>query len=406
MNSSSILVVNAGSATLKCALYINTDGILTEEISFHFDQLQKKLTIKTQDDDTKKVGENFSPHDSSQFFKSALEYVVDAVRHYFNTAPLIAVGHRVVHGGHIFKKPAVITKESFQAMKSLESLAPLHQPYNLEGAIYCAALFEDIPQIACFDTSFHQNHPPVADLYALPYEFYEQGIRRYGFHGLSYEYISSYLGTHHKDLINGRIIIAHLGSGASLCALKEGRSVDSTLGFTALDGLPMGTRPGQLDPGILLYLLDQGLTPPMISDILYKKSGLLGISGLTPDMRLLEASDNPRAHLAIDYFVHRVSREIGGLVVSLGGLDGLVFTAGIGENSSYIRARIVEKLRCFGLFLDEESNTKGQTLISSSTSNASILVIPTNEQEQIAHQCIHLSQSLEDSAFSTHMSSE
>lgn len=390
MDASFILVVNAGSATLKCALYKHKEGSLKEEVDFHFDQLQKQLIIKThQEDATKKTAENFSTREPAHFFKDALEYVVNAVQHHFETAPLCAVGHRVVHGGHIFKKPVLITQDTFQHMKALEPLAPLHQPYNLEGAIYCAALFKNIPQIACFDTSFHQNHPLVADLYGLPYDFYEQGIRRYGFHGLSYEYIASYLKNHHENLIQGRVIVAHLGSGASLCAMHGGRSVDSTLGFTALDGLPMGTRPGQMDPGILLYLLDQGLPPPLINDILYKKSGLLGISGISSDMRLLEASKEQRARLAIDYFVHRVSREIGGLVVSLGGLDGLVFTAGIGENSAYIRRRIIEQLRCFGLFLDDKNNEASHETISSKKSNAPILVIKTNEQEQIAHLTLH-----------------
>ncbi|MGN6671515.1 MAG: acetate/propionate family kinase [Candidatus Nucleicultricaceae bacterium] len=393
MDASFILVVNAGSATLKCALYKHTGGTLKEEIDFHFDQLQKQLIIKTHEDEAaKKTAENFSPGEPAHFFKDALEYVVDAVHHHLEKAPLCAVGHRVVHGGHIFKKPTIITQETFRHMKALEPLAPLHQPYNLEGAIYCAALFKDIPQIACFDTSFHQNHPPVADLYGLPYDFYEQGIRRYGFHGLSYEYIASYLKTHHAKLIQGQVIVAHLGSGASLCAMQGGRSVDSTLGFTALDGLPMGTRPGQMDPGILLYLLDQGLTPPLINDILYKKSGLLGISGISSDMRLLEASNEPKARLAIDYFVHRVTREIGGLVVSLGGLDGLVFTAGIGENSAYIRGRIIEQLRCFGLFLDDQENEAAHEIISSRESTAPILVIPTNEQEQIAYLTLHRAQ--------------
>lgn len=393
MSSSLILVVNAGSATLKCALYQHHEnaGPLKEDVRFLFDQQQKRLTIEHDPAGRiEKKTEPFTSKSHESFLEDALNFIADYLSQNFPGHSLKAVGHRVVHGGKQFKTPIIINKETFAVLKSFEPLAPLHQPHNLMGAVHCAALFKDVPQIACFDTSFHQHHPRVADLYGLPYTFYEQGIRRYGFHGLSYEFVTNYLIDQYPRIANGRVIVAHLGNGASVCAIHNGKSIDSTLGFTALDGLLMGTRPGQLDPGIILFLLAQGMTLGEVNDILYKKSGLLGLSGISADMRQLTESSEPRARLAIDYFVHRLTREIGGLITVAGGIDALVFTAGIGENAPKIRSAVIEKLNVFGLTLDHDANLTHHEIISDTASRCPVLVIKTNEQYQIAAHCLAL----------------
>lgn len=395
MVDSLILVVNAGSATLKCALYgYHAQHTMLELLSsFNFDRVLKTLVVSyAQEKNNPDAIQAFTPTNEGSFFKEALSFVTSHITKNYENATLLAVGHRVVHGGSLYKNPVKITNDTFQHLKSLESLAILHQPYNLEGAIYCAAQFENVPQIACFDTAFHQTHTKVASLYGLPYHFYEQGVRRFGFHGLSFEFIRDYLDVHHQTLAKGRLLVAHLGSGASLCAIQDGKSIDSTLGFTALDGLPMGTRPGQLDPGVLLFLMQQGLDEQTLTQLLYKQSGLLGISGISGDMRHLEASSDPRAKLAIDYFVYRLVREMGGLIAILGGLDALIFTAGIGENSALIRELTVQKLAPYGLFLDQKHNFEHREIISSSHSEHPVLVIKTDEQLQMAKQCVQMLQ--------------
>jgi acetate kinase len=278
-----------------------------------------------------------------------------------------------------------VTREILAELHELIPLAPLHQPYNLAAIETAFERLPGVPQVACFDTSFHRSHPAVADLVPLPKELCESGLRRYGFHGLSYEYIASVLPDVAPEIARGRVIIAHLGSGASLCALSEGKSIDNTLGFTALDGLCMGTRPGALDPGVVLYLFQvQGLSAKEVESILYKKSGLLGISGISSDMRELLGSSEPGARLAVDYFVYRAAKEIGALTAVLGGIDGLVFTAGIGENSPEIRRRICEASSWLGLVIDEKANTSGAPQISTQQSKISVWVIPTNEELMIA----------------------
>ena len=265
------------------------------------------------------------------------------LREQFPGEPLLAVGHRVVHGGAEYSQPVLIDESVYAALERLIPLAPLHQPHNLAAIHAVRETQPQLPQVACFDTAFHRTHAQLADIYALPWEYYEAGVRRYGFHGLSYEYMASALPCIAPEISGERVIVAHLGSGASLCALHAGKSVDSSMGFSPLDGIPMGTRPGAIDPGVLLYLAGQrGMTPAELEKLLYKESGLLGLSGLSNDMRLLLESDEPRARLAVDYFVHYVAKEIGALVAVLDGLDGLVFTAGVGENSPEIRARIVK----------------------------------------------------------------
>jgi acetate kinase len=298
---------------------------------------------------------------------------------------LLAVGHRVVHGGTRFTAPVVVTPEVLAELRSLERLAPLHQPHNLDAIEAAGARMPGIPQVACFDTGFHRDLPPVARLVPLPAELRRQGLQRYGFHGLSYEYIAGALAEVAPEIAAGRVIVAHLGSGASLCAMRGGRSVDTTLGFTALDGLCMATRPGSLDPGIVLHLFQGlGLSTAAVEDLLYRRCGLLGISGLSSDMRELLGSDAPAARLAVDYFVYRVAREIGALTAVLGGLDGLVFTAGIGENSAPIRARVCEASTWLGLALDRDANARGGPRITRAGSAVSAWVIPTDEERVIA----------------------
>ncbi len=278
---------------------------------------------------------------------------------------LRAVGHRVVHGGPDYAAPVRIDEVVLERLQGFEALAPLHQPNNLAPIRLVRELAPDLPQVACFDTAFHRNHPAVADCYAIPLALHDEGVRRYGFHGLSYDYVSQRLRVVAPDIANGRVIVAHLGSGASMCALKAGQSVDSTMGFTALDGLPMGTRPGQIDPGVVLYLIDQkGMTAAEVSSLLYKDSGMKGLSGVSNDMRDLLASDDPRAAFAIDYFVQRCAVNIGGLAAAMDGVDALVFTAGIGENAPEIRARIAARLGWLGAALDAEANAASATVIS------------------------------------------
>jgi acetate kinase len=295
------------------------------------------------------------------------------------------VGHRVVHGGTRFSAPARLDDAVVTALEGFVPLAPLHQPHNVTGIRAARSAFPDAVQVACFDTAFHRTRALVEETYALPRAWFDDGVRRFGFHGLSYQFIASRLPEVMPALEMGRVVIAHLGSGASMCAVREGKSVATSMGFSTLDGIPMGTRPGALDPGVVLYLLGQkGLTLPQVESLLYKESGLKGLSGLSNDMRTLLASDAPEATLAVDYFVSRCAREVASLATALGGLDGLVFTAGIGERSAVIRRRIVEQLAWLGLSVDTDANEKNATVISGASSRVPVLVVPTNEERCIA----------------------
>jgi acetate kinase len=296
----------------------------------------------------------------------------------------VAVGHRVVHGGPEFSRPTLINAGVVAKLEQLVPLVPLHQPHNLAAVKAVAALRPDLPQVACFDTAFHRTKPKVADRYGLPDEMFQGGVRRWGFHGLSYESIAGQFRRTAPEIAAGRVIVAHLGSGASLCAMKNGQSVDTTMGFSALEGLPMGTRCGSLDPGVLLFLLRQGWTPERIEDLLYKKSGLLGLSTVSNDVRALLASDRPLAAEAIEYFVYRIVREIGALAAALGGLDALIFTAGIGENSPVIRQRVCDGLAWLGIRLDSDANQRSDVRISLKDGAPSVWVIPTDEEAVIA----------------------
>jgi acetate kinase len=317
--------------------------------------------------------------------RSALGALADWLRSQYGGARVLAVGHRVVHGGPRFADPIVVSPDVRAELQNLTPLAPLHQPHNLAAIDAASENLAGVPQVACFDTGFHRGQSEVAELVPLPLDIRKTGVQRYGFHGLSYEYVVSVLPKAAPEIAKGRIIIAHLGSGASLCAVKAGKSVDSSLGFTALDGLCMGTRPGAIDPGVILYLFQNlGLTPKEVETILYKKSGLAGISGISNDMRDLLTSGEPAARLAVEYFVYQATKQIGSLAAVLGGIDGLVFTAGIGENSPEIRKRICRSSEWLGIELDDEANARGGPRISMPTSKVSAWVIPTNEELMIA----------------------
>jgi len=317
--------------------------------------------------------------------RHALDGLAAWLRSVYGGARVLGVGHRVVHGRARYGGPVVLTREILSELYELIPLAPLHQPYNLAAIEAVFERLPDVPQVACFDTGFHRGHSAVADLVPLSKDLCQAGLQRYGFHDLSYEYVASVLPQVAPEIAKGRVIVAHLGSGSSLCALRDGKSVDSSLGFTALDGLCMGTRPGTLDPGVVLYLFQTlGLSAKQVEDILYKKSGLLGISGISNDMRDLLTSDDPGARLAIDYFVFRAAKEIGALAAVLGGIDGIVFTAGIRENSAEIRRRICEASAWLGLKLDLDANAHRGPRISTSDSRVSAWMIPTNEELMIA----------------------
>ena len=321
---------------------------------------------------------------------AAMAVAGDWLRHELSVQP-IAVGHRVVHGGPHYAKPVLIDHGVVSRLERFVSLAPLHQPHNLAPIRSLLANFPQLPQVACFDTAFHRTHDAVADHYAIPHQLHAEGVRRYGFHGLSYEYIARSLPSVAPDVARRRVIVAHLGSGASMCALKDGRSVESTMGFTALDGLPMGTRPGQLDPGVVLYLLsEKGMSAAKVQDFLYRDCGLKGLSGVSNDMRELESSPDPQAKLAIDYFVYRVGLNAGMLTAALQGLDAFVFTAGIGENSASIRAKIAERLGWLGVALEPAENVRHSRLISRAGSPIPVYVIPTDEELMIAQHTLAL----------------
>jgi len=377
------LVLNAGSSSLKFCVYQRPGGEGWRlEARGQIEGIGTSPRLSVKDENDKSLAkQDVAARDGSE----AISALAAWLRSSYGGSRVLGVGHRVVHGGAHFKGPTILNEKVLHDLKELIPLAPLHQPYNLAAIEAAFARLPNVPQVACFDTSFHRGQPAVAELIPLPIELRQVGLQRYGFHGLSYEYIASVLPEIAPEIAQGRVIVAHLGSGASLCALKDGKSVDSTLGFTALDGLCMGTRPGSLDPGVVLHLF-QGLnlSAKEVETLLYKKSGLLGLSGISNDMRDLLGRTEPEARLAVDYFVYRAAREIGALTAVLGGLDGLVFTAGIGENSAEIRERICESSAWLGLELDKVANTNRSTKISTDSSKISTWVIPTNEELMIA----------------------
>ena len=385
-----ILTLNAGSSSVKFALFA-ADDALTELARGQVEGLGAAARLTAKDGGGGVLAEREFDAAGMADHAAAVAAVLALLAERFGGARVVAVGHRVVHGGMDFAAPVVLDDGVVAALDKLTPLAPLHQPHNLAGIRAARDAFPDAAQVACFDTAFHRRHPWVNDTFGLPRAWYDAGIRRYGFHGLSYEYVAGEMARRWPDAAAGRMVVAHLGNGASLCAIRDGASVGSTMGFTALDGLPMGTRCGQLDPGVVLYLMaEKGMDHEAITDLLYKQSGLKGLSGLSHDMRELEASDRPEAQAAIDYFVTRIRREIGAMTALIGGLDALVFCGGIGEHSARIRAEVAGGFDWLGLELDTARNAAAEPVISADGSRVQVFVVPTDEETMIARHTKHL----------------
>jgi acetate kinase len=381
--SDCIAVVNAGSSSIKFGLF---DTQVDERLLFkgQVEQIGVAPRLSVRDSAGEILAENeWSASDLDH--RSATRVILETIVGLNGGRSVAAVGHRVVHGGTDFAEPSFVTKRVLALLKGLCPLAPLHQPHNLVAIETIATAAPHIPQVACFDTAFHRAQPALAQRIALPQELTDSGIRRYGFHGLSYEYVSARLRSVAPEHAGKRIIVAHLGNGASLCAIENGRSVASTMGFTAVDGLVMGTRCGSIDPGVLLYLMDErGMDARALEDLIYKRSGLLGVSGISADMRVLRNSGEPKAREAIDLFIYRIVREIGSLAAALGGLDGLVFTGGIGQNDTATRSEVVAGCGWLGATLDEDANENHEERIEGVHSKLPIWVLPTDEERVIA----------------------
>jgi acetate kinase len=387
----SILVVNAGSSSVKFELFAVDGSVkLTRKIKGQIDGIGTRPRLRARGADSTSLVDREYDAATLSDLPTALHTAGAWLREEQRTPPS-AVGHRVVHGGPDYNSPVRIDAQVLAQLERYVPLAPLHQPHNLAPIRSILANFPELPQVACFDTAFHRNHSAAADYYAIPQYLHAEGVRRYGFHGLSYEYIASRLPEVAPEAAAGRVIVAHLGSGASLCALSGGRSIESTMGFTALDGLPMGTRPGQIDPGVILYLIEQKrMTAKAVEDFLYRECGLKGLSGISNDVRELQSSTDPPAAFALDYFCYRVGLNAGMLAAALGGLDAFVFTAGIGENSPSMRARIVERLTWLGAALDPDANAAGRTSIAGRDSRIGLYVVPTDEELMIARHTLAL----------------
>jgi acetate kinase len=386
-----ILVVNAGSSSVKFQVFsVDGDGRLHRQIKGQMDGIGSRPRLRATDAAGNVMADRVYPIESVPDVPSGLMLASAWLRDELQVSPR-AVGHRVVHGGPDYDRPVVIDHGVIARLERLSALAPLHQPHNLAPIRSLLLNFPALPQVACFDTAFHRNHDEVADHYAIPRRLHDKGIRRYGFHGLSYEYIARLLPEIAPEIASGRVIVAHLGSGASMCALRGGHSVESSMGFTALDGLPMGTRPGQIDPGVILYLMSaEGMSIAGVQDFLYRDCGLKGLSGISNDMQDLQNSSDPNAAFAVDYFVYRAALQAGMLAAALQGLDGFVFTAGIGENSVGIRARIAERLEWLGVSLDPAENARHASRISRPDSRVPVYVVPTDEEYMIALHTLSL----------------
>jgi acetate kinase len=384
--SDAILVLNAGSSSLKFTEFlIGANNTLEVGIAGNLEELYGRARFRAKDVDGAVVGEHTWAEDAPPKHAGALEFLFDWLQAHVGDAHLIAVGHRVVHGGTAFAAPVRVDVTLLDKLAALIPLAPLHQPHNLLPIRAIAERRPDLVQVACFDTAFHRTAPPIAQAFALPRSLTERGVRRYGFHGLSYEYIASVLPQHDPHAAAGRTVVLHLGNGASMCAMSGGKSVATTMGFTAVDGLPMGTRCGNVDPGVVLYLMQElHMDAAAIESLLYKESGLLGVSGVSSDMRELLESSDARAKFAIDLFVYRIGRELGSLAGALEGLDAIVFTAGIGERAVAIREAVCVQAAWLGVDFDLSGNIGGGPRISSASSRVAVWVIPTNEELMIA----------------------
>lgn len=380
-----VLVLNVGSSSLKFSVFPMADAL---EPSVH--GIVEGIGARSRFSVAQEEAVLVDAADHSRAFAVVAAWLHEALR---GARPL-GVGHRVVHGGWQYDAPVRVDETVLATLQSLVPLAPLHQPQELAAIRAVAERWSGMLQIVCFDTAFHRGRPELAQMFALPRELHDSGVRRYGFHGLSYEYIADTLPAIAPEIAEGRVVVAHLGNGASLCAMRARRSVDTTMSFSALDGVPMGTRVGDLDPAVVLYLqAARGMSPDEVETMLYTRSGLLGVSGVSSDVRDLLASHEPRAQLALDFFAYRIAREVGALVVSLGGLDGLVFTAGIGEHAASVRAAVCERLAWLGLTLDAEANTRHGRRISTPTSRVSVWVIKTDEERMIARHLLRLARS-------------
>ncbi len=392
-----LLTINAGSSSIKFALFArasNGDAIPAQpELVGQYDgigaaqgaHLKAKDALGRTLDDTDLDLAGAHPH------RVALDHLVNWLHDHEAGWRIVGVGHRVVHGAQDYSHPIRLDDATVERLKTFIPLAPLHQPHNLAGIEALRAALPGVPQVACFDTAFHRSQPPLAQLFALPRRITAQGVRRYGFHGLSYEYIADVLPQHLGARADGRVIVAHLGNGASMCAMAGRKSQATTMGFTAVEGLMMGTRTGALDPGVLLYLMDyDGMDVKALTNLLYKESGLLGVSGLSQDMRELLAAGTPEAREAVDLFCYRVVREIGSLAAAIGGLDALVFTGGIGEHAAPVRAAVCRELGWLGVELDETANAADAQRVSRPDSRVDVLVLPTNEEWMIARHTAEL----------------
>jgi len=380
-----IAVLNAGSSSIKFSLFAQTGADLALVVRGQAEGIHTAPRFVAKNP----AGETLSTHTWDEGTRlghdGALEHIVAFVRDQLQGQGLAGIGHRVVHGGLAYAQPVRVDLKVLDDLAQFVPLAPLHQPHNLTPIRLLLERRPELPQVACFDTAFHRGQPELAQMFALPKELHDAGVRRYGFHGLSYEYIASVLPQLDPAAAKGRTVVLHLGNGASMCALSAGRSVASTMGFTAVDGLPMGTRCGAIDPGVILYLMDQrGMDARAIEKLIYNQSGLLGVSGVSSDMRTLLASAEPRARLAVDLYVYRIGRELGSLAAALGGLDALVFTGGIGENSAEIRARVCRDAAWLGVVLDEQANQGGGPRIGTAAGKTAAWVVPTNEELMIA----------------------
>lgn len=385
-----LLVLNAGSSSLKFRLYAVTDGRTEAEVTGQVDGIGSRPRFVASAADGRPV-EDRPLAGTVTDASAALGWLTGWLVERFDGRRLLAVGHRVVHGGARHHAPVRVDDALLADLEALVPLAPLHQPHNLAPIRAFARSHPDVPQVACFDTAFHRTQPIEAELFALPKALRDAGARRYGFHGLSYDHVARRLPEASPAAAAGRTIVAHLGAGVSMCALQGGRSVATTMGFTALDGCPMGTRTGSIDPGVVLWMArERGLSIDEIERVLYRESGLLGLSGVSADMRALLASDDPGARLAVDYFTYRLAREIGSLAAALGGLDALVFTAGIGENSAPIRAEVCRRSAWLGVVLDPAANDAGALRLSAPGSRVEVLRIPTDEERRIAEQTVEV----------------
>jgi len=380
-----IAVINAGSSSIKFSLFAQEGDDLSLAIRGQAESIHTAPRFTVKDAGGRTVCSQAWDEGTRLGHDGALDHIAGFLRDKLDGGGLAGVGHRVVHGGLAYSRPLRIDRAALEDLAQFVPLAPLHQPHNLTPIRLLLARRPELPQVACFDTAFHRAQPELAQMFALPRELHDQGVRRYGFHGLSYEYIASVLPQLDPKAAQGRTVVLHLGNGASMCALSAGRSVASTMGFTAVDGLPMGTRCGALDPGVILFLMDQrGMDARAIEKLIYSQSGLLGVSGVSSDMRTLLASEEPRAALAVELYVYRIGRELGSLAAALGGLDAVVFTGGIGENSAEIRARVCRDAAWLGVALDERANQGGGPSIGSAASATSAWVVPTNEELMIA----------------------